>query len=80
MIQFKKMAILMQIKSLQGMDHTPHLANEDLKLRGWERDAFHNGPKILFIAKTKRLECPYGLKGKLQLMRGSSFRLPLCRT
>jgi hypothetical protein len=32
---------------------------------------------ILFIAKTKRLECFYGPKGKLQPIKGSLVRLPL---
>jgi hypothetical protein len=35
---------------------------------------------VLFIAKIKRLECPYGLKGKLQLTKGSLAWLPLHRT
>jgi hypothetical protein len=48
--------------------------------RGWERDASHNSPMILFIATTNRLECSSGLKGKLDLMKGSFVRLPLCRT
>jgi hypothetical protein len=26
---------------------------------------------VLFIVNAKRLECPYGLKRKLQLMKGS---------
>jgi hypothetical protein len=33
-----------------------------------------------FIAKTKRLECPYELKRKLQLIKGSLVCLPLHRT
>jgi hypothetical protein len=54
--------------------------NEDLKPTGWERDTSHNSPKVVFIAKIKRLKCPYGLKGKLQLMRGNFVWLPLCHT
>jgi hypothetical protein len=46
----------------------------------WERDTSHNSPMVLFIAKTKRLECPCGLKGKLYVMKGSLVRLPLRRT
>jgi hypothetical protein len=59
------------LSSLRHEAH-PHLAkNENLKQRGSERDASHNSPMVLFIVKTKRLECPYGLKGKLHLMNGS---------
>jgi hypothetical protein len=54
--------------------------NEVLKQRGWERDISHNIAMVLFIAKTKRLECPYGLKGKLRLMKDSLVWLPLHRT
>jgi hypothetical protein len=32
------------------------------------------------IYSKKRLECPCELKGKLQLMKGSLVRFPLCRT
>jgi hypothetical protein len=35
---------------------------------------------VLFMVKTKRLECPYGLKGKLQLMKVSLVWLLLRRT
>jgi hypothetical protein len=35
---------------------------------------------VLFIEKTKRLECPYGTKEKIELMKGSLFRLLLRRT
>jgi hypothetical protein len=41
----------------------------------WERDASHNSHMVLFIVKTKTLECPYGIKGKLQLMNGSLVQL-----
>jgi hypothetical protein len=51
--------------------------NEDLSQRGWERDASHNSPMALFIVKIKRLECPCGLKRKLQLMKGSLVWLSL---
>jgi hypothetical protein len=34
---------------------------------------------VLSIVKTKRLECPYELKEKLQLMKSSLIRLPLWR-
>jgi hypothetical protein len=54
--------------------------NENLRQRGWKRDASHNSPMVLFIAKTKRLECPYGVKGILQLIRGSLIWLSLCLT
>jgi hypothetical protein len=50
------------VSSLRLEGH-PHLSkNKNLKQRGWERDTSHNSPMILFIAKAKRLECPYGLK------------------
>jgi hypothetical protein len=48
--------------------------NEDRKPRGWERDISHNITMVLFIVKTKRLECPCGLKEKLHLMKGSLVR------
>jgi hypothetical protein len=35
---------------------------------------------VLFIMKTKRLQCPCGLKGKWQLMKGSLVRHSLCCT
>jgi hypothetical protein len=35
---------------------------------------------VLFIATTKRLECPYGPKKQLQLIKGSLVWLPLRRT
>jgi hypothetical protein len=36
------------------MKHTPNLAkNEDLMPWGWERDASHNNPVVLFIEKLK---------------------------
>jgi hypothetical protein len=38
---------------LQDMKHTHTKQNEDLKQRGWERDASHNSPIVLFIVKTK---------------------------
>jgi hypothetical protein len=50
------------------------------KAKGWERDASHNSPMVLFIPKAKRLECTYGLKGKLQQIKGSLVRLPLRHT
>jgi hypothetical protein len=56
---------------LLDMKHTHTTQKESLKQRGWERDPPHNSPMSLFIAKTKRLECPYGPKGKLQLIKGS---------
>jgi hypothetical protein len=43
-------------------------------------DASHNSPMVLYIAKTKRLKCPCGLKGKLHLIKGSLVWLPLCHT
>jgi hypothetical protein len=49
--------------------YTTPSKNEDLQPRGWERDTSHNSPMVLFIVKAKRLECPYGLKGKLQIMK-----------
>jgi hypothetical protein len=49
------------LSSLRYEAH-PHWQNEILKPRGWERDAFHKSLMILFIVKTKRLECNYGLK------------------
>jgi hypothetical protein len=48
---------------------TPHLSKWRPKSWGWERDSSHNRHMVLFIPKIKRLECPYGLKGKLQLMK-----------
>jgi hypothetical protein len=47
---------------------------------GMKRDPNHNSPMVLFIVKTKRLECPYGLKGKLQLIKCSLVRFSLCHT
>jgi hypothetical protein len=35
---------------------------------------------VLFVEKIKGLECPYGLRRKLQLMNGSLVWLPLRRT
>jgi hypothetical protein len=67
------------LSSLRDEAH-PHLAKWSPKTKGWERDASHNSPMVLFIAKTKILECPYGLKWKLQLMKGSLVRIPLRRT
>jgi hypothetical protein len=64
---------------LYDMKHTHTYQNEDLSQRGWERDASHNSPIVLFIAKIKRLECLYGLKGKLHLIKGSLVWLPLRR-
>jgi hypothetical protein len=43
-------------------------------------DSSHNSPMVLFIVKTKRQEWPYGLEGKLQLMKGSLVWLSLSRT
>jgi hypothetical protein len=57
------------LSSLRHEAHTTPSKNEDLKLKGWERDTSHNSTMVLFIAKTKRLECPYGLKEKLHLMK-----------
>jgi hypothetical protein len=62
---------------LYDMKHTHTYQNEDLSQMGWESDASHSSPIVLFIAKTKILECPCGLKGKLHLMKGSLVRLPL---
>jgi hypothetical protein len=68
------------ISSLRHEAH-PHLSkNENLKQRGWERDTSHNSTMGLFMVKTKRLQCPYGLNRKLQLMKDSLVRRPLCRT
>jgi hypothetical protein len=53
------------LSSLRHEAHTHLSKNENLKQRGWERDRSHNRPMVLFIAKTKSLECPYGLKGQL---------------
>jgi hypothetical protein len=50
------------LSSLRHEAH-PHLAKtENLRQSGWKRDTSHNSPMVLFIAKIKRLECPYGLK------------------
>jgi hypothetical protein len=38
---------------LYNMRHTHTLAKLNPKARGWERDASHNNPMSLFIAKTK---------------------------
>jgi hypothetical protein len=60
------------------MKYTHTYQNEELKQRGWDMDASHNSHMILFIAKNKRVECPYELKEKLQLMNGSLIRLSQC--
>jgi hypothetical protein len=53
------------LSSLRYEAHTTPSKNEDLKPRGWEKNSSHNSPMVLFIVKTKRLECPYRLKRKL---------------
>jgi hypothetical protein len=59
------------LSSLRHEAH-PHVSKmKSKRLGGWERDASHNSPMVLFIVKTKRLEHPYGLKEKLHLMKGS---------
>jgi hypothetical protein len=64
--------------SLRHKAHPNLTKNDNLKQRGWDRDASHNSHIVIFIVKTKRLECPYGLKENLQLMKGSLVRHPLC--
>jgi hypothetical protein len=63
---------------------TPTLCkNGNLKQRVWERDAL---PQQRYGSiwgedqKTRILECPYGPKWKLQLIKGCLVWLPLCRT
>jgi hypothetical protein len=68
------------LSSLRHEAHSHLAKNENIRQRGWKRDTSHNIPLVLFLLKTKRLECPYGQKEKLQLMKGSLVRLLLRRT
>jgi hypothetical protein len=43
----------------------------------WLNACFSTNPWGPIYSENKRLECPYGLKGKLHLMKGSLVRLPL---
>jgi hypothetical protein len=58
----------------------PHLPKWRPKWKGVGEGYSHNSHMVLFIAKTKWLECSCGLKGKLHLMKGSLVWLPLRRT
>jgi hypothetical protein len=47
---------------------------------GWLNACFSTNPWGPIYRESKRLECPYGLKGNLHLMKGSLVWLPLHRT
>jgi hypothetical protein len=64
------------LSSLRYEAH-PHLAKWRPKDNEVREDTSHNSHMILFTVKTKRLECYYGQKWKLHLMKGSLIRLPL---
>jgi hypothetical protein len=67
------------LSSLRHESH-PHLAKWSPKAWRVGEGFLPQQPMVLFIVNTKRPECPYGLKGKLQLMKGSLVCLPLHRT
>jgi hypothetical protein len=69
---------------LYDMNHTHTWQKWKPKVKGVEEGSrlapSHNTPMVLFICDKKRLDCAYGLKWKLLLLKGSLVWLQLCRT
>jgi hypothetical protein len=57
-----------------------HLAKWRTKSKGVGEGCLPQQPYGSIYSEIKRLECPYGQKGKLHLMKGSLVHLPLRRT
>jgi hypothetical protein len=65
---------------LYNLKHTHTLAKMKPKAKGLGEGCLPQQPYGSIYRENKRLECPYGLNGKLHLIKDSLVRLSLCRT
>jgi hypothetical protein len=72
-------SLISLLSSLRHEAH-PHLAKCRPKAKGVGKGCLPQQPYGSIYSENKRLECPYGLKGKLHLIKGSLVWLPLRRT